>query len=167
MAVTYDHLRDNPGVIAPPPYLAGGALALGLLLDWILPAYLLGLMLTITDRIVIGLLLLIPGCLLPVAAAGMFESVGTNVEPWKPATALMTRGIYRWLRNPMYVGLILILSGIAFLLASDWLVVMTVVFAFVIHYGVVRREERYLEAKFGDAYRSYKASVPRYGFPFF
>lgn len=168
MAVmTYEPTRDAPDVITAPPYLAAGALVIGLLLDWILPAYLLVNILSMTQRIVAGALLLIAGCTLPVSAAGMFESAGTNIEPWKPSLRLVTKGIYRWLRNPMYVGLMLILSGIAIALASDWLLVMTVVFAVVVHFGVVVREERYLEAKFGDAYRLYKLSVPRYGWPFF
>ena len=78
----------------------------------------------------------------------------------------MTDGIFVWLRNPMYVGGTLILAGLAILLASDWMLVMTVVFALVIHFGVVKREERYLEAKFGEAYRRYMSAVPRYGWPF-
>ena len=57
-------------------------------------------------------------------------------------------------------------AGLAVLLASDWTLVMTVVFVVSLHFGVVRREERYLEAKFGDAYRSYMDTVPRYGLPF-
>ena len=61
--------------------------------------------------------------------------------------------------------LTLILAGLAILLASDWMLVMAFVFIAVIHVGVVKREERYLEAKFGDAYRAYKARVPRYGWP--
>jgi protein-S-isoprenylcysteine O-methyltransferase Ste14 len=63
----------------------------------------------------------------------------------------------------MYVGLILLLAGIAAVLASDWLVILLVPTVLVLHFGVVLREERYLEAKFGEDYRRYKASVPRYG----
>jgi protein-S-isoprenylcysteine O-methyltransferase Ste14 len=73
---------------------------------------------------------------------------------------LVTGSIFRWLRNPMYVGLVCVLAGIAILLASDWTLVMTVVFALTMHF-----EERYLDATFGDAYRGYKERVPRYGWP--
>jgi protein-S-isoprenylcysteine O-methyltransferase Ste14 len=69
------------------------------------------------------------------------------------------------MRNPMYVGAIVILAGIAATLASDWMAILLVPTAFVLHSGVVRREERYLEARFGEDYRRYKASVPRYGWP--
>jgi protein-S-isoprenylcysteine O-methyltransferase Ste14 len=65
----------------------------------------------------------------------------------------------------MYVGLTAILAGLAIALASDWMLVMTVLFVPVIHFGVVKREERYLTAKFGEPYRRYCATVPRYGEP--
>jgi protein-S-isoprenylcysteine O-methyltransferase Ste14 len=63
----------------------------------------------------------------------------------------------------MYVGGIVALLGLAILLASDWMVVMTVVTAVVLHFGVVKREERYLTAKFGEPYVRYLRTVPRYG----
>ena len=56
----------------------------------------------------------------------------------------------------MYVGGTLLLAGLSVLLASDWTLVMTIVFALVVHFGVIKREERYLEAKFGEAYRAYR-----------
>jgi len=67
------------------------------------------------------------------------------------------------MRNPMYIGLLLLTGGIGIALASDWTLVLLVPTALILHYGVVLREERYLEAKFGDAYRRYKAKVPRWG----
>ena len=157
--------HDTAGVIAPPPLLALAAVVMGLVLDWLLPAYVLSVLLTLSDRIVIGALLIAAGLGLAVSALGLFRSAGTHAEPWKPSTALVIEGIFKWLRNPMYVGLTSCLAGLSVLLASDWMLVMTIVFVPVIHFGVVRREERYLEAKFGDAYRQYKARVPRYGIP--
>lgn len=75
----------------------------------------------------------------------------------------MTSDIFARTRNPMYWGLSLLIAGIAFGLASDWVLVALVAFALVIHYGVILREEKYLETKFGDEYRRYTAVVPRYG----
>ncbi len=157
--------RDNAGVIAPPPLLALAAVLLGLALDWLMPAYLLMVLLTWPERIVIAITLIAAGAGLAIPAMRRFRSAGTHVEPWKPATALVTGGIFGRLRNPMYVGLTLLLTALSILLASDWMLVMTIFFAPVIHFGVVKHEERYLEVKFGDAYRQYKARVPRYGWP--
>jgi protein-S-isoprenylcysteine O-methyltransferase Ste14 len=157
--------RDNPGVIVPPPLLAAAAIVLGLLLDWLLPAYMLTLALSIISRVVIGALLIGAGLALIISANLEFRSAGTHAEPWKLSVALVTDGIFGWLRNPMYVGGTLFLAGLAFQLASDWMLVMIVVFVVVLHFGVVKREERYLEQKFGDAYRQYRDRVSRYGWP--
>jgi protein-S-isoprenylcysteine O-methyltransferase Ste14 len=63
----------------------------------------------------------------------------------------------------MYTGLMLLVGGIAIAFALDWTLVMVLPLALVLRNGVVLREERYLERKFGDEYRNYKASVPRWG----
>jgi protein-S-isoprenylcysteine O-methyltransferase Ste14 len=152
-------------VIAPPPLMALAVVVLGFALDWLMPAYLLTVLLTRMERIVVGLILIAAGAALAIPALRGFRSAGTHVEPWKPSTALVTDGIFARLRNPMYVGVTFGLTGIAFLLASDWMLVMVIFFVPTLHFGVVKREERYLEAKFGDAYRQYKARVPRYGLP--
>ena len=158
--------RDTAGVIAPPPLIALAAVLLGLALDWLMPAYVLTVLLTLWARIAIAVVLFAAGAGLAIPALRGFRSAGTHAEPWKPSLALVTGGIFGRLRNPMYVALTLILVGLAIVLASDWMLVMTIIFVAVIHFGVVKREERYLEAKFGDAYRQYKARVPRYGLPF-
>ncbi len=157
--------RDNAGVIAPPPLLALAAILIGFGLDRLMPAYVLRVLLTWPERMVIAAILFIACAALGLPALLAFRTAGTHVEPWKPASALVTGGIFRWLRNPMYVGLMLFLAGLAIAVAGDWMLVMTVVFAIVIHFGVVKREERYLAAKFGEPYRRYLAAVPRYGWP--
>ena len=157
--------NDTAGVIAPPPLLAAGAIVLGLLLDWLLPAYLLDVLLSWGTRIILGIELIAAGLALIIIARRTFQAAGTRVEPWKPSTAVVTTGVFAWMRNPMYVGGTLALVGLAILLASDWMMVTTVAVAMVLHFGVVMREERYLEAKFGDVYRRYKEHVPRYGIP--
>ena len=157
--------RDSAGVIAPPPLIALAAVVLGLALDWLLPAYVVSMLLSLTERIIIGVMLIATGGALAIPAMRGFRSAGTHVEPWKPSSALVTGGIFGWLRNPMYVGLALIVAGLGIALASDWMLVMLVPAVLLLHFGVVKREERYLEAKFGDAYRAYKERVPRYGIP--
>jgi len=157
--------HDIAGVIAPPPLLALAVVVLGLVLDRLAPAYVLTVLLDFDKRIFIGVILMVAGVWLTIRAVLDFRTAGTRVEPWKPSTALVTTGIFGWLRNPMYVGGTLILAGLSIVLASDWMLVMTIVFVLVIHFGVVKREERYLAARFSDAYQHYIDTVPRYGWP--
>jgi len=154
---------DRPGVIAPPPLIATLAVVLGLLLDRTLPAYVIATMFTKSERLTVGGLVALAGGVLVLAAERRFKAAGTHVQPWRPTLALATDGVYERMRNPMYIGLLLLTGGIGIALASDWTLVLLVPTALILHYGVVLREERYLEAKFGDAYRRYKAKVPRWG----
>jgi len=163
MAMT--ETRDTAGIIAPPPLIALAALLLGLALDWLMPAFLLTVLLTLDVRIVLGVLLAAVGGALAIAGRNTFVRNRTAVNPYRASSALVVSGIYDYVRNPMYVGLAFLLAGLGIGFASDWTLVMLVVAALVIHFGVVKREERYLEAKFGDAYRQYRARVPRYGIP--
>ncbi len=87
---------------------------------------------------------------------------GTNVRPDRPALAVVEGGPFAFVRNPLYVSLILLYLGIGVALGSPAFLVVLVPFALVLHFGVVLREERYLEAKFGDVYRRYKARVRRW-----
>jgi len=157
--------RDTAGVVAPPPLIALGAVLLGIALDRLMPAYVLTVLLSRDVRIGVGILLIAAGLALGFSGRRTFVRVGTNVNPFKPSTILVTTGAYAYLRNPMYVGLELMVAGIGIALASDWMIVMLVGAALLIHFGVVKREERYLEAKFGDSYRRYMDAVPRYGVP--
>lgn len=156
---------DTAGVIAPPPLLALAAIVFGLLLDGLFPAYVLSVLLPGGAHRLLGAFLIAAGAALAIPAVLAFRRAGTHAEPWKPATALVTAGVFRFMRNPMYVGLVLGVAGIAVLTAGDWMLVMTILLAVTLHIGVVRREERYLETKFGDAYRRYCDAVPRYGWP--
>jgi protein-S-isoprenylcysteine O-methyltransferase Ste14 len=163
--MTMTEARDTAGVIAPPPLIALAVLVLGFLLDWLLPAYVLTVLLSFEARIALGVVLVGAGAALAIAGKRSFDAIGTNLNPFKPAIRLATAGVYAHVRNPMYVGLALVVAGIGVALASDWTLVMLVPAAIVLHIGVVKREERYLSAKFGDAYRHYSGTVPRYGWP--
>jgi protein-S-isoprenylcysteine O-methyltransferase Ste14 len=157
--------RDNPGVIAPPPLIALATLLLGLTLDWFLPAFMVSGILWFRTRLIIGGIFIAVGAAIVIVAFRSFVQAGTNVGPWKPTLTLVTTGIFAWMRIPMYVSLMLLVAGIAIALASDWTLVMLVPAALMLHFGVVKREERYLEAKFGETYREYVRKVPRYGLP--
>jgi len=90
------------------------------------------------------------------------HGAGTNISPLKPSISLVTSGPYRFSRNPLYVALTLIYAGLTMLLNSWWGFLLLAPVLSVLHIGVVRREEAYLERKFGDEYPAYKGSVRRY-----
>jgi len=165
MAYVVTNAPAHAGVIAPPPLIALATVVLGLGLDRVLPAYVLTVLLSFPLRLVLALLLAGAGGALILSAEMRFRAAGTAVLPGRPATALVTDGVYAYVRNPMYVGLALVTAAIAVALASDWTLVLMVPSAALMHVGVVKREERYLEALFGEAYRHYRACVPRYGWP--
>ena len=87
---------------------------------------------------------------------------GSNVPTSLPSTTIVDTGPYRFTRNPIYLGMMLGLIGLAVALNSLWLLLTLAPFALVIRYGVVAREEAYLERKFGDVYRHYRARVRRW-----
>ena len=156
---------DTARVIAPPPLIALGTLLLGLILDRLFPIGAAGAMLPGTRRFVIAAVFFAAGIWMVVRALLDFRQVGTPAEPWKPTTALATHGIFRKTRNPMYQAFGILTFALAVVFASDWTILLIVPGAIVMHYGVVRREERYLTAKFGEPYRRYMDEVPRYGWP--
>jgi protein-S-isoprenylcysteine O-methyltransferase Ste14 len=160
-----ERTNDTAGVIAPPPLIALGAVLLGLALDWLAPAYSLTVLMPLETRLPIGLLLILFGALLGFGGLRSFRRAGAEVNPYKPSATLATTGVYAYLRNPMYVGLGLIVGGIGIAMASDWTLVMLVAGALTVHFGVVLREERYLTAKIGEPYLRYRQAVPRYGIP--
>ncbi len=150
--------RDRPGVIAKPPLLYAGALVLGLVLNAIWPSRVVAE----TIRYPAGILLIILGAFIVAAALRAFRRAGTNVDVHQPATAVVTSGPYRFSRNPMYLSLTLIYAGIGVAANSLWVLVLAVPLLAIIRYGVVAREERYLEQKFGEAYVRYRKSVRRW-----
>lgn len=158
-----DEPKDNPGIIAPPPLIALATLLLGLLLDWLLPVYVLDTLLGLWWRGFLGGLIVAAGVAVGIAGRQRFVEAGTNVNPWKPSTQLATAGVYRYVRNPMYVGMMLMVGGFGIAFASDWTLVLLVPMAWILRNGVILREERYLEAKFGDEYVRFKERVPRWG----
>jgi protein-S-isoprenylcysteine O-methyltransferase Ste14 len=155
---------DVPAVIAPPPVLFLIALVLGFALEAVLPTTLLAA-LPAPLRLGLAALALALAGVLGVGGILAFRRARTAVEPWHPATALVTTGVYGRVRNPMYLGLVLILLALALAAASDATVLAAAVLAVALHAGVVKREERYLGERFGEPYRRYRARVPRWGLP--
>lgn len=153
---------DRPGVIARPPRIAYLLLAIGAVLEWLRPLSLLPSGWPAALRYGLGGLLVVLGIAIVSVALQAFRRAGTNVETPKPTIALVTDGLYAWSRNPMYVALALLFAGIAVLANSGWVAALWVVYVGLLRVGVIAAEERYLEGKFGDKYRAYRARVRRW-----
>jgi protein-S-isoprenylcysteine O-methyltransferase Ste14 len=149
------------GVIARPPLLFLAALLLGLASDHLLPLPFAIPEADLVHWIIAGSLILVG---LALAAAGIrnFSRAATPVPTNEPVRALVTTGMHGWTRNPIYLGMFLVYGGIGVAARSPWTLILTLPLAITIRYGVVAREEAYLERRFGDAYRDYKARVRRW-----
>ena len=97
-----------------------------------------------------------------LAEIGEMRRAGTNVDPYKPSTTIVEAGPYRYTRNPLYVGMTLMYGGFSALANALPSVLLLPGVLAVMRRGVIEREERYLEGKFGDEYRAYKARVRRW-----
>ena len=150
---------DTARVIVRPPLAWGLAVIVGLGLGWLAPAALLPAAAPAgwLGTAVFGLAL----ALFAWAIVTMTRA-GSNVPTNRPTTTIVERGPYRLTRNPIYLAMFLALIGLAISLNDLWLLVVLVPFALVIRYGVVAREEAYLERRFGDVYRGYRTRVRRW-----
>jgi len=150
--------RDAPGVVAPPPLIYAGGLAVGLGLDAALPSASLPRLL----RTSLGWVLVVAGVVLLASFLAAFRRARTPVDPREATTTVVTSGPYRLSRNPAYLGMTLIYAGIAVLSQALWAFLALIVTLVVVDRGVVAREERYLERKFGAEYLRYKARTRRW-----
>jgi protein-S-isoprenylcysteine O-methyltransferase Ste14 len=150
---------DTAGVVIRPPLLWILLFLIGLGLDWLYPAPFLP---ADASRAWIGGAVFVAGLALAVAAIRTFLRAGTNVPTNRPTTAIVSGGPYRATRNPIYVGMLIGQTGLAIGFNSLWILATVVVQFLVLNYGVVAREEAYLQRKFGAAYLDYKSRVRRW-----
>lgn len=155
-----DRRRDTAGVVAAPPLLFGVALIIALVLHAIRPIRIespAGGILRLA-----GVALIVIGLLLSIAVVRAFGRAGTRVSPYRETTRFVSTGPYRYTRNPDYIGQTILYAGIAIVANSWWPLFFLPLVLFVVQRGVIRREERYLEMKFGQEYRDYMARVSRW-----
>ncbi|MNJ94519.1 hypothetical protein D3C87_122190 [compost metagenome] len=148
---------DSAGVRFPPPFLFLAVLLLGLAAERFINLRSFGI-----EWRLLGATLFVAGAAMMLAAAGLFRRLGTNIPPSQPTTLIATTGPYRWTRNPMYLGMALIYAGLAIGFDGPIAFALLPLVLIAIQTQVIAREERYLEAKFGDDYRRYKAEVRRW-----
>ena len=156
--------RDHAGVFVPPPLFYVVAFLIGWLIDRRRHAPIMrtdvGVLFTIEQ--LLGWVLIAAGIALSASAALTFRRAKTGIVPITPATTIVATGPYRFTRNPMYLAMSVIYLGAALLFNSFWILLLLVVAVACIQLYVIPREERYLEAKFGDEYGGYTRRVRRW-----
>lgn len=153
-----DERRDTSGVRFPPPLIYVAGLLVGVGLELAFPIGALPLPLAIAaGGIGVGAWLWLDG-----SAMRRFQRAGTSMVPMRPSKALVISGPYRFTRNPMYLGMALLYLGLALALGVIWAVAVLPLVLLAVDRLVIAREERYLERKFGDDYRTYKRHVRRW-----
>jgi protein-S-isoprenylcysteine O-methyltransferase Ste14 len=154
------HASDSAGVIAPPPaiFLASWAVAHA--------AHRVSALELTRDRQgwrrVVGGALIGAGASLSALVVRYFGRASTPVSPLTPTRALVVDGPYRYSRNPDYAGQLLVYAGAAIVRNRLWPLLLLPAAVALVTRGVIEREERYLEARFGTAYREYMRRVPRW-----
>jgi protein-S-isoprenylcysteine O-methyltransferase Ste14 len=149
---------DSAGVIAPPPLIFGVPLAVALYEDRSNP---LPVMSPRFAMIVGGAIALV-GLVLLVAAVIQLWRARTTLMPYRPTTAIVDSWPYSFTRNPIYLALAVIYIGTAVFFNSLWPLLLLPLVMLVMQRGVIEREERYLEGKFGSDYVDYRSRVGRW-----
>lgn len=149
---------DNPGVRVPPPLVIVGTLLLGLDLDGRLTAWPEFMFITTLFGGLVGS----AGLAIIARTFGLFRKAETRAEPWQPATALVRSGVHKVSRNPMYLGMLATYGGVALAMQSVSALLLLLPLFMTINWFVVRREEAYLQRRFGSAYDEYRREVRRW-----
>jgi protein-S-isoprenylcysteine O-methyltransferase Ste14 len=155
-------MNDTPEtaqVLIRPPLAWALAVLAGLVLDWLAP---LPFLPEDWPAGLLGAVVFVLALALAIWAIDTMTRAGTNVPTNRPTTAIVESGPYRFTRNPIYLGMFGGLIGLGIAFDNPWLLLLMALFALVIRYGVVAREEAYLERMFGDAYRGYRRRVRRW-----
>jgi protein-S-isoprenylcysteine O-methyltransferase Ste14 len=153
------NFRDSSGAAVRPPIAWALTVVIGLALDGLYP---LPFLPAAVPAAWVGGLVFLAGLALLIWAATSFRRAGTQIQTTEPTTKIVAEGPYRYSRNPIYIGMFLGLVGLAIGFDSLWLLILLVPFFMVIRYGVVAREEAYLERKFSNVYLAYKSRVGRW-----
>jgi protein-S-isoprenylcysteine O-methyltransferase Ste14 len=153
-----DKPSGGPRVIALPPLILAAAIAAGLILNFVWPAKFLPRALAVP----FGILIVLGAAAICILAVREMRAAHTPLDVRKAPAHIVTSGVFQMSRNPIYLGMVLLCAGIAFLVDSLWLLVLVPLFAAVLQKGVIEPEEAYLERHFGEDYPRYKAKVRRW-----
>jgi protein-S-isoprenylcysteine O-methyltransferase Ste14 len=141
-----------------PPVVLAVVLGLQVLFAIALP----GRLMPGAAAILVGLLVVLASIALVALATRDIKRARTTFDVRKPTTAIATTGVFGFSPNPVYLSMTLLVLGLGFMLNSPWSLLLTIPTGSALCLTAIRPEERYLEEKFGDAYRMYLAKVPRW-----
>jgi protein-S-isoprenylcysteine O-methyltransferase Ste14 len=150
--------QDSSGVRFPPPLIYLVGLVAGYFLERKYPLASLPRNLSIAA----GIVLVAAGFAVARSGALTIWKANSSIIPMRPTTAIVSDGVYRFTRNPMYVGMVVIYVGIALLIRSPWALVLLPLVVLLVDRLVIAKEERYLAGKFGQPYLAYKSKVRRW-----
>jgi len=154
--------RDNPGLPHLPPTYPVLFLACAIVLDWLFPVLVLPAPILISFPSLVGAALVAGGLGLDIWAYRVMQAAGTHAEPFKPTTTIVSHGPFSFTRNPMYVGFLLIYTGLSIAFALEWGLLGLPFLWLVLDRVVVTREETYLSRKFGPTYAHYLTHTRRW-----
>ena len=152
--------KDNAGRLIPPLLLFFICLGIGFILEYILPFHIPGI--SRAARISAGSLFLFASAVFVISALIVMIKNNTPFDPAKETLAIVKEGPFRFSRNPMYLSLLLLMAGIAFIKMSLWLFFTGIVLFILLKFLSIRPEEKYLSQKFGQQYIDYKNRVRRW-----
>jgi protein-S-isoprenylcysteine O-methyltransferase Ste14 len=162
MTMTHEMVQteqpDHAGVAFHPPILLLLALLLGVGARWLTPLPFV----PDVAALPIGLVVVAASLGWFVWAVVTMRRGGGSIPTSKPTEAIIRRGPYAWSRNPIYLSMVVLQVGVGLWANSVWFLGLAAVSAWLLWWGVISREERYLERKFGDVYLDYKAHVRRW-----
>lgn len=163
--------QDGEERVMSPPLVpvAVIVIAIAFLLQWLQPIQIIADLAFIEDidpdwLSILGLVVAIAGLSLSASGCRALKLRGGVVNPRPLPKMLVTDGVFRWTRNPGYLGIVIALFGVALIFAFDWLLILVIPTWIILNVVVVRHEEIYLQEKFGAAYQEYRKRVPRYFF---
>ncbi|HVY18616.1 MAG TPA: isoprenylcysteine carboxylmethyltransferase family protein [Bauldia sp.] len=152
---------DTAGVTILPPLIYVGGLVIGYILQLLIPFPIVPPVFDVAVRL-LGVVVLFAGGWLVFTGAGSLQAAGTPMNPHEPSKTLVFAGPYKFTRNPMYLGMTLLLVGFAFIGNALWPLLAAIPAVWWIQTQVIAREEAYLEAKFGAPYLDFKKRVRRW-----
>jgi protein-S-isoprenylcysteine O-methyltransferase Ste14 len=148
----------GPAVKIPPPVVFFGFMLIAIFIQRSYPI----LLPRFVFLEIVGALIMLAGVVVGIFALLGFRRVGTHVEPWKPSSAIVDDGVFSFSRNPMYVGMSMLVIGFGLFQGNAWVLLSVIPATVTIYFVAIKKEEAYLERKFGDDYLAYKKRVRRW-----